>query len=75
MSWQICFFLHRETKQISAFSIVRISCLSSQIHPLRQYELSNQSLLMLWNKKRIILILLCELISYNLSNSSSTIRK
>ena len=38
MSWQICFLLHYETKQIFSWAVVHVYCLSFQIHPPRQYR-------------------------------------
>ena len=32
MSKKISFFLHSETKQISSYTVVHVSCLSSQVH-------------------------------------------
>ena len=75
ISSQIYFFWRHEIKQFFSCSVKRVSYLSSQVHPSRQYGSSNLPILKLWNKKKeeIPDVQLCELNSYDIYEPFTTI--
>ena len=71
-SWQICFDLHYEIKQSFSCSLERVCCTSSKITVHTNMRCQLYSFPRSETNKKITHVLLCELIFYNLSHTSTS---